>query len=376
MKQYLYALAVFSGTIIGVGLFGLPYVASKAGFVTVLFYFIFVTIILLITQLALGEVCLRTKESHRLPGYAGIYLGKKWKKISVVSNSIGLFGANLAYIIVGGGFLYNLLNPMFGGPEIAYILIFFFSGALITYLGSKTIAKSEFFSLLLFFSVLIFLLIKGFNQVDYSNFLTFDYHYFFMPYGVILFSLAGMSVIPEAREILKEKGKMLKSVIGVGIFIPIITYLTFIFLVLGISGGQTTEDALTGLKLVLGNNVIIPGFIFGIITTFTSYLTISLTLKKVFWYDLKFSHFNSWAIATFIPIVLYIVGIKDFIKIVSFTGAVTLGIDVITTFLIYLKAKKNSQRIPEYKINLPKIIVYSLIILFLIGVAGELISIY
>ena len=34
------ALAVFLGTVIGVGIFGLPFVASKAGFFIVLLYFL------------------------------------------------------------------------------------------------------------------------------------------------------------------------------------------------------------------------------------------------------------------------------------------------------------------------------------------------
>lgn len=376
MKQYFYALAMFSGTIIGVGLFGLPYVTAKAGLLTMLFYFLLLGTVILITHLALGEVCLRTKESRRLPGYAEVYLGKTAKSIAALSNSIGLIGSNLAYIIVGGGFLYNLLNPIFGGPDLAYILVFFASGTFITYLGSKTIAKSELFSLILFFVILMFLLIKSFDKISYQNFPIFDYHHAFLPYGVILFSLSGMSVIPEVREILGKNGKMLKNIIIIGTIIPIITYLTFIFLVLGVTGAGTTEDALTGLKMALGENIVVAGFLFGIITTFTSYLTISLTLKKIFWYDLKFSHFNSWVIACFIPIGLYLAGLKDFIAIVSFTGAVTMGIDVIMTYLIYLKSKKKSRINPEYKINIPKMVVYLLMSLFLIGVGFELISLY
>jgi len=43
--KFLKALAVFLGTVIGVGIFGLPFVASKAGFFIVLFYFLFIILI-------------------------------------------------------------------------------------------------------------------------------------------------------------------------------------------------------------------------------------------------------------------------------------------------------------------------------------------
>jgi len=376
MKRYFLALAMFSGTIIGVGLFGLPYVTLKTGVLPVLFYFILLSIIMVISHLAFGEICLRTQKQHRLPGYTEIYLGKKFKFIPVISNSIGLFGANLAYIIIGGSFLANLMMPIFGGTKLAYILVFFASGAFIIFLGSKAIARSEFLSLLIFFGVLIILCIKGLPYLKIENFnlFGFDFKNFFLPYGIILFSLSGMSVIPELREILAEKGKLLRHVIITGTLIPAIIYLVFIILILGVAGPQTTEDALSGLKMVLGPKILILGFIFGIITTFTSYLTVGLTLKKIFWYDLKFSHFNAWVIAAFIPLLLYFIGLKDFIGIISFTGAVTMGIDMTLVYSIYLKARELGQRIPDYKINLAKPVVYVLIALFLFGVVLELIS--
>ncbi len=373
MKQYLAALATFSGTIIGVGLFGLPYVTLKAGILPVLFYFTIITLISIISHLIFGEICLRTKEQCRLPGYTEIYLGKKYKFIPVISNSIGLFGANIAYIIIGGGFLANLLIPIFGGNELSYILIFFISGAFIIYLGSKAIARSELLSLIIFFGVFAIIFLKGLPYVDIQNFEFFSKNFndLFLPYGVILFSLSGMSVIPEAREILGKDGGKLKNLILTGTLIPSIFYLLFIFLVLGACGQMTSNDALSGLKNIFGPTVMIFGFIFGIITTFTSYISIGLTLKKIFWYDLKWRHFESWVIATFVPIILYFIGIKDFIKIISFTGAVTMGVDMTLVYLIHYKAKQKGKINPEYKIKIPMPILYILISLFLAGIAAE-----
>ena len=44
MLKYLKALSVFAGTIIGVGIFGLPYVASKVGFFVVVLYFLLIVL--------------------------------------------------------------------------------------------------------------------------------------------------------------------------------------------------------------------------------------------------------------------------------------------------------------------------------------------
>ncbi|HLC89632.1 MAG TPA: aromatic amino acid transport family protein [Patescibacteria group bacterium] len=374
MKQYFYALATFTGTIIGVGIFGLPYATAQIGFIPILFYFAFLGLITILIHLIFGEICLRTPGAHRLPGLAEIYLGKRIKWISVFSNTIGLLGANLAYLIVGGSFLASFFAPIFAGPELAYILIFYFSGALIIYLGTKTISESEFFSLIIFFIILFFLFAKGSFNINLANLATIDLKNLILPYGVILFSLAGMSVIPEIKEILGQKNRFLKNIIITGTIIPIFTYLIFIILVLGVNGAQTSPDALNGLVNALGQNIVGYGFLFGVITTFTSYLTIGITIKKIFWYDLNFSHFSAWIIACFTPLLLYLIGFNDFIKIIAFIGAVTIGIDGITVFLIHQKAKKQGKVKPIYEIKLAKPIIYLIMAIFLAGVVVEIVN--
>jgi len=205
-------------------------------------------------------------------------------------------------------------------------------------------------------------------HIDTQNFLTLDIKNIFFPYGVILFSIAGITIIPETREMLGDKAKDLRKIIVIGSLIPIITSIVFIYLVLGVTGANTTEDALTGMVAVLGRQTLIAGFLFGIIATFTSFLTIGLTLKKIFWYDLKFSHFNSWVLATFVPLVLYFLGVQNFIKIIAFSASITALIEGTIVFLIYLKAKKTGQRIPEYELRLSKWGLLPFIVLFALGV--------
>jgi hypothetical protein len=103
-------------------------------------------------------------------------------------------------------------------------------------------------------------------------------------------------------------------------------------------------------------------------------LTLGLTLKKVYWYDLKFAHFTSWVIACFVPLILYFGNLKNFIQIIGLTGAVAFGIEGILIFLIHLKAKQKGQRIPDYKISLSKRVIYILIALFLVGAVLQLVS--
>ena len=364
------------GTIIGVGMFGLPYVTSKIGFLPIVFiYFPILGLVVLTVHLIYGEVCLRTDGLHRLPGYSKIYLGKAGETFAIISAIIGFFGSLLAYLILGGQFLANLLIPVLGGNELTYILIFFALGALIIYLKNKGIAQIEFYSLILLFCALIFLSVKGIPAIDINNLLNANFTDPFLPYGVILFALGGMSFIPVLEDLLAGQTKKLKSVIIIGTLIPALVYLIFIALVLGVNGNATTADALTGLKTVLGSTVLIAGFLVGIIATFTSYLTVGQTLKETFWYDLKFSHFTAWVIACFVPLILYLVGLKNFISIIGFVGAITFATDGILVFLIYLKAKKTGKVKPDYEIKIPRLVSYLIITMFLFGAIIEILKI-
>lgn len=156
--------------------------------------------------------------------------------------------------------------------------------------------------------------------------------------------------------------KALKWIIPVAILIPIIIYLFFIYLILGITGPETTESALTGLRNVLGDRIVSLALLFGLLTTFTSFIALGLTLKKVFWYDLKMGKNLAWAITCFVPLFLFLTGIKQFIPVISFIGAVMLGIDGILILLMYQKIKSGK-----------KLLIYPLILIFLLGIFYEVI---
>lgn len=363
--EFLKALAVFTGTIIGVGIFGLPYVASKAGFLPVVFYFFFLSGLAIIIHLLLARVALGTERIHRQPGYAGEYLGENWKKISFVIFSFGLTGALLAYLIVGGEFLTFLLAPLFGGDVVLYTLLFFCAGTYLILRGIKSISQIELSLLLVFFVILVVFFMKAIHLINIEYFKTIDWKFLTFPYGVILFSLWGTAMVPEIKEMLNGREKALQKVIIGGILIAAIVYLFFTFTILGVSGSQTTKEAMSGFVKVLGDNVVGLGFIFGIITCFTSFITLGLTLKKVFWYDFNMPKHLSWFIACFLPLFLFLAGLREFIDVIGLTGAFALGGDAILTVFIYrefLKKKGFGRMNP---------LIYSLPVFFILGIIFE-----
>ena len=175
-------------------------------------------------------------------------------------------------------------------------------------------------------------------------------------------------MIPEVEEMLGEKRKLILKIIPVAIFIPIIVYLFFIYLILGITGPATTESALSGLRNVLGDGVVSLALIFGILTTFTSFIALGLNLKKVFYFDFKINEKLAWAITCFVPLILFLIGIKGFIALISLIGGVMLGIEGI---LILLMCRKSYAKLKQATFKC--LSVYPLILIFLVGIIYEII---
>tara|TARA_Y100000031_G_scaffold154340_2_gene201667 strand:+ start:2839 stop:3975 length:1137 start_codon:yes stop_codon:yes gene_type:complete len=371
-RSFIYALSTLVGSIIGVGLYSLPYITARVGIWVMLFYFLVLSLVSILIGLIYGEVILRTKGLHRLPGYAEKYLGLGAKRITFLVSGLGYAGATLAYLIVGGGFLASLFKPIFGGSYLIYVLIYFFLGAFLIYFGIKSIAQTEFLLLFLFFAILGFIFFRGFSLIDVNNLFAFDFKYLFLPYGAVLFSLSGASLIPEIKEMLTDNPKNLKKVIIWSVLISALTYLFFIFMILGISGQSASVNAITGLSGFLSNGIVSLALSFGILTTFTSFLTNGLTFKKMLWYDLKLKKNLAWLIACSVPLILFILGFNNFITVVSLVGGVLMGASLVMITLVYLKAKTKGDKKPAYNLSLPRILVYSLILFFILGIIYEI----
>ncbi len=343
----IYGVSILAGTIIGAGLFSLPYIASVVGIWVMLGYILFLGTVSFLVQYFLGEIALKTPDYLRLPGFAKHHLGKGAQKIAYFSGILGMMGAILAYLILGGEFLTALLSPFFGGEAFHYTTIYFLVSAAIIFFGIKAISKIELWGILIFVVVLFITFFRGFSDISLDNiFLTKSLEPdFFLPYGALLFAFFGAALIPEIEETLslgKERKKLLK-IITIGVFFAIILSIFFILIVLGITGENTTREALVGLDLYLGNGVTTLMLLFGLLVIFTSLIAIGLTVKKILWYDLKISENISWAIACFVPFFLYVAGVNDFIAVIGVVGGTMIAIDVILILLMYekIKTKKN-----------------------------------
>ena len=370
-KNFFFAVATLMGTIVGLGMFGIPYTASKAGFFVGVIYLIILGGIMVFVHLTIGEIVERTKEKHRLTGYIEKYLGARWKQIIGAIIIFAIYAALLAYIIVAGKFL----ELIFGDLSNSFTLSLVFWAIISPFIlrGVKTIGAVELgmSALLLLLTGVLFTL--GIKDVNAENFSGFNLASFFLPYGVIIFAMDGGVAVPEMRELLKLDGKTYKRAIIIGTLIPVFIYFIFMSLVVGVSGVGTSEEALAGLSSHLGPGVIKIGAIFGLLAIITSYLTLGSNLKHTFEYDWRINKVVAGTLVTAAPIALFVLGFQKFIEVISFSGAVFGAIIFIFTLLVYLRAKKQGDHAPGYALNVPKLAIWALIALFALGGVYEII---
>ena len=87
-KNYYQAIAVLIGQIVGVGIFGMPFLFAKAGLLSLLFFIVFIGLVQYFIHLVYANLVLATPTYHQLPGYTEMYLGRRAKNFIFVTNLI------------------------------------------------------------------------------------------------------------------------------------------------------------------------------------------------------------------------------------------------------------------------------------------------
>lgn len=369
--RFVYAVVNLIGMIVGAGMFGIPYAMAKAGMLVGVFYLLFLGWVILIIHFYYGEIILRTNQPHRLVGYAAKYLGQRAKKIVTFTILLEYYGALLAYIILGSHFLSIIFSRWFAVPEAFWAILFSVVASSIIFLGLKAVSRNEFFLKTLLFLILFFLLVKSASLVNFSNWATFDLKNLFLPYGIILFSLGGSAAIPEMRKILQGDEKRLKKAIVWGTAAPVVLYLLFALVIVGVTGGETSPDAISGLVSHFGEWVVMLGAIVGLLAVFTPFLLLALALKEMFCGDYRMKKRAGFILACLVPLLAYLAGFKNFILVIGFLGAVAGGLHGMTVLWVHAKAKKMGDRTPEFRVKAPKLLAWFLATVFVLGIIYE-----
>lgn len=373
-NSFILAVSTMVGTIVGAGIFGVPYVVSRSGIIPAIFYFLLLGAMVILLHLFYGEICLRTTEKHRIVGYAYRYLGVWGRVLASLALVFAIGGTLLAYLILAGEFLKIVFSSFIVLPATVFSLIFL---ALCTFFisqGRQLITKVEVLLTLGLVGAVALVLIFAFPHFQSSNFPIFDLRNVFLPYGVILFTLIGFEAIPEIATFLRDtKAKVrLDKVIFIATSFAVVLSFVFAFSVVGISGSNTSIDAFGGLIPLVGGHVITIGALFGVLSIASSFLVLGNYLKNSLRHDFAVPTTLAIAFMVLLPLVPFLLGVREFIGVIGMVGVFIGMVEGLLIIRIFQKAKTMGDRTPEYQIRIPTPLLFLLGAILVGGVAAEL----
>ncbi len=329
------AIFIFLNTIIGLGVFVLPYTFLKGGF-WFLFWFLFWFFSFFIIHLIFAEIIFQTRETHNLPGLAGIYLHQDLKHLVWLFDFFGTLGVFLIYLLAFEKFWGVILGEYSFLAKLIFALfnIYFISRNL------KIFAKFETF---LGLSIIIFFVLISIwftFRVNFSNFILIfqDSKDFFLPYGVLLFAFSGTSAVPLALDVLGRNKEKFVKVNFLSLVLVSLIYLFYALSSLGFLGLNVSETSLESLKPLLPFPLFLAILI---LVTFNIMLVdLAFYLKRGLIFDYNFSQTKANLVLIFSILLLLFVSSDSLVKIISIISEIFLGFNLLILNLIYLKLKE------------------------------------
>jgi len=340
IKNRFLSIGLLSGTIIGAGVFSLPYIFKTSGIFTGIFYLVLAVVTFYFVLSMYAEIVSKTPGEHRFVGYAKIYLGKWVSWLAILVTIIGMILVLTVYLVLSQSFAQLITS--FGAP-IEKMIVFWFLGSVAVFMTARRLAWLEFS--IAIGMIAIFALIFVFGIPELSKIPTGDFlpkvGSLFIPLGAILFSLSGRVAIPP----LVRLGGPVKKSILIGLIIPAVVYVVFVLSVLGLSL-FVTEDAVSGLIGQVPAWVLFSIGVLGILSLITSYIAISFDVVKSLALDLRLPFWLQFLIIVFGPLALYFAGLQSFIGLVGLAGGVFLALESIFMIFIWLKMKDRKLTLP------------------------------
>jgi len=296
-KNVFLPVALLTATIIGAGIFSLPYIFARAGWKMGLIYLAAAPVIFYYLHTMYADVILRSGGKFKFVGYARHYLGELAFWLSILVTVIGSVLTLTAYLVLAASFAKIIFSavPYFYHENFS---VFWILATAAIFVSVKRMAWFEFYVTV--GMVILIFLIFGFGlAAGPGKFLTlpeFNPIYLFLPFGPVLFSFSGRTAIPSLIDYYRENKLSFlnfKKIVLAGTAIPTVVYLMFTVGIIGISVIVTKDSvaSIAALPWVFG--MIVAAF--GLLSLWSSYIVIGLSIYEILRDDLGFNlgGFNS-----------------------------------------------------------------------------------
>ncbi len=360
------------GTVIGVGIFGLPYVFAQTGFGLTTIELVLVGVISAVTFLIYGDLLYANRSHAHFVAVVGRELGPLGRFMATVSYLGALWGAMLAYILVGGQFAANLFAQFTGWEVATWQVLFWLFCSLVIFGGASTIRKLQGILISIFVILILTLVAFALPHAQSEAFVFGDISRLGLPLGVLLFAFSGFGALAEVKEAIGNKQTLFRSVVILSVVLIGLLYLLFVAAVLGLTGHATTPQAVDGLRYALGGVPFIVVSAIGLCTVCTAFVSLGQSIMNTFIYDYQTRFPTAWWSAVGVPFVFYIVGARNFIEIIGLSGGVLGGVSGLLLVIAYERARfsahlaKRTLAVPRIFTTISFIVFFAMIVLTLV----------
>lgn len=351
-NRFILPASLLAGTIIGAGVFSLPYVYKMTGALLSGVYALFFCFIAILIYYMYIDL-LRAYPGERYVGLMKMHFGPAGYIFGFIIDIAQFFLSLTIYVTLSASFL-SLVIP--GYPHGAYIVFFWLCGSVIIFLKNRREAIAEFVAMS-GIAVVIFIIV----WIGFANFpgetvplVPQALSYALLPFGALLFSFSGRSVIPDVVLFMRNKplAALRKAVVG-GVLVPLVLYVLFVAGIMRINP-EVSSDSVSGLLGNISPTVLSVIGVLGILTLLSSYLALGENIRKTLMHDMHVSRLSAGAAVVAIPIVLYAMGMRNFLIMVSVVGGILAAFDWLCILIMWKKSfssdteKKDGRLFPVF----------------------------
>lgn len=375
---------LIAATTIGVGMLALPIATGPGGFLPSVLIYIACWAFMLCTGLLLLEVCSWMPPDSNLITMATRLLGKPGKIICWIVYLFLFEMMMIAHIAGGGHIISAILSGNMGlvPSMLLYTLLF----SPIVYLGTRSVDRLN----LLFFSgvlisYLLFLFVS-YNHIDFTKLAYHNWGKAWLALPILFTAFTYQVIIPTLVTYMKRDYKKVRKAIIFGTSIPLVVYLIWQVLILGIipiegphgllETAKQGGNAVTPLKHFVGNPYVIGiGKAFAFFAMTASYIALALAFLDFLADGLKIKKVGlrkaGLCLLIFLPpLIISIYNTDVFLKALGYAGGISCAIlfGIYPPLMVwigrYRDKYKTGKQIPGGRVFL------SLLILFIVAELG------
>lgn len=360
----LYASLSMVGTIIGAGIFGLPAAFAAVGFWQGSTLFAVLAIASTVTHVLFAGLLLSENRRMRLTGLVERRLDPFFHTIAQITYPLQIFASLFAYIILGGEF-FQVLGRAAGlnVPLGIWQFVFWVGGSATIFFGLKAVARVNSLATSAKMAAILLAVAVAWPLVD-AVYMRFDgWSHWYLPFGVFLYALSGLSAVGETVELTKRNKSMAMSAVAVGSLLSaILSWLFGVGIFLAARGYplHTIGDVISVLPS--GWALLIP--FLGLLSVMTAYLNMAEDLKETLDLDFHLNAKQAAVIALSVPVFMLLVFSRNFLATIGFIGSVFVGINGLMVCAMAFKSFEKERRASTRLIGLFVIVILSGVYLF------------